>query len=119
METRPIKGTVPRGKSEEENIKMRERLLNSAKEQAELLMITDLMRNDLGRISLAGSVKADAICHVEAYANVFHMLSIIRSKALSEKHPVDLIRACFPGGSVTGCPKLRSNGSHIGFGEKA
>jgi para-aminobenzoate synthetase component 1 len=108
LETRPIKGTVPRGKSAEEDLTNRNRLLNSEKERAELLMITDLMRNDLGKISAPGSVVTEKIWACEAYTNVFHLLSIISSKALPNHHPLDLLRSCFPGGSITGCPKLRA-----------
>jgi para-aminobenzoate synthetase component 1 len=108
LETRPIKGTMPRGKTAEEDQLLKEHLLSSAKERAELLMITDLMRNDLGKISKAGSVQTLEIWRCEAYANVFHLLSIIRSQVKPEWKPLDIVRACFPGGSVTGCPKLRA-----------
>ena len=70
-------------------------------------MICDLMRNDLGKISEVGSVVTEKIWTTEAYSNVFHRLSIIRSQAL-DWHPLDLIQASFPGGSITGCPKLRA-----------
>ncbi len=99
LETRPIKGTAPRN----ENPQV---LLSSEKERAELLMITDLMRNDLGKVSLPGSVKTKEIARCEAYTNVFHLLSIIESR--SSMDPVPLIRQLFPGGSITGCPKLRA-----------
>ena len=108
LETRPIKGTIQRGKTEEEDLINKELLLTSEKERAELLMITDLMRNDLSKVSIPGSVKTEKIWHCEKYANVFHLLSIIRSKAISSIHPVDIIRAIFPGGSITGCPKIRA-----------
>ena len=71
-------------------------------------MITDLMRNDLGKISLAGSVQTVELWRCEAYANVFHMVSIIRSIAKNGLRPLECVRACFPGGSITGCPKLRA-----------
>ncbi len=106
LETRPIKGTMPRGKTAAEDKQNQAALLCSIKEQAELLMITDLMRNDLGKISVPGSVITDQISCCEAYENVFHLLSIIRSEALPHLHPVDIVRSCFPGGSITGCPKL-------------
>jgi len=108
LETRPIKGTAPRHKNQEQDRHNRETLLSSPKEQAELLMITDLMRNDLGKISRTGSVKTKKIWHCEGYANVFHLLSIIESEALPHLHPLDILRAVFPGGSITGCPKLRA-----------
>jgi len=106
LETRPIKGTAPRGSTAEIDQLNKENLLNSPKEKAELLMITDLMRNDLGKVSLPGSVNTEDIWRCEAYANVFHLISIIRSQVLPLQHPLDIIRSCYPGGSITGCPKL-------------
>ena len=108
LETRPIKGTSKRGKTLEEDHQQKEELLTSPKEKAELLMITDLMRNDLSRVSLPGSVKTEKIWHLESYTNVHHMLSIIRSISKENLDPLEIIRACFPGGSITGCPKLRA-----------
>jgi para-aminobenzoate synthetase component I len=108
LETRPIKGTAPRGKTPQEDAENRFGLLNSEKERAELLMITDLMRNDLGRVSLPGSVTTHEIWRCEAYTNVFHQLSVISSRALPHLHPIDIVRQCFPGGSITGCPKMRA-----------
>ncbi len=108
LETRPIKGTMPRGKSEEEDRANRQTLLTSEKENAELLMITDLMRNDLGRVSLPGSVVTRQIAKLEMFPNVFHLLSIIQAEARPHLHPVDLMRSCFPGGSISGCPKIRA-----------
>ena len=108
LETRPIKGTIQRGKTQEEDLKLKERLLTSPKERAELLMITDLMRNDLGKISTTGSVKTLEIWRCEAYTNVFHLISIIRSIAKANLKPLEIVRSCFPGGSITGCPKLRA-----------
>jgi para-aminobenzoate synthetase component I len=106
LETRPIKGTIARGKTIEEDKSQLEQLLNSPKESAELLMITDLMRNDLGKISIPGSVTTPQIRGHESYENVHHLLSIIRSEAIPGLHPIDILRSCFPGGSITGCPKL-------------
>lgn len=108
LETRPIKGTLQRGKTVEEDHLLKSALLASPKEKAELLMITDLMRNDLGKISTVGSVRTDDIWRLEAYTNVFHLVSIIRSIAKKNLSPIELIRSCFPGGSITGCPKLRA-----------
>lgn len=105
LETRPIKGTAPRGHSHEEDILLSNGLIHSEKEQAELLMITDLSRNDLGKISLPGSVKVDKLLQIETYSNVFHLVSQISSQAKPHLHPVELLRAVFPGGSITGCPK--------------
>lgn len=106
LQSRPIKGTAPRGKTPEEDAFNRRTLLESEKERAELLMITDLMRNDIGKVSLPGSVKTQEIWRCETYANIFHLLSIIEGRCAQS--PVPLIRQLFPGGSITGCPKLRA-----------
>lgn len=108
LETRPIKGTIKRGSTEEEDLRLKESLLASPKERAELLMITDLMRNDLGKISESGSVRTLELWRCEAYTNVFHLISIIQSIAKKGLKPLEIVRDCFPGGSVTGCPKLRA-----------
>lgn len=107
LETRPIKGTARRGNNVKEDKICRDYLLNSEKERAELLMIVDLMRNDLGKVSLPCSVKVLDLVRCETYTNVFHLLAIIESIVNPEKtHPIDILKACFPGGSITGCPKL-------------
>jgi len=108
LETRPIKGTAPRGTNEIEDVQNRQGLLASEKERAELMMITDLMRNDLGIISCPGSVEVPLLCGCESYHNVFHLHSVVRSRALPSKSFLEIIRACFPAGSITGCPKLRA-----------
>jgi para-aminobenzoate synthetase component 1 len=108
LETSPIKGTAARGRSPEEDEALKEELLSSEKDCAELLMITDLMRNDLGSVSLKGSVTVPVLRRCEAYQNVFHLVSLIRSQAKPSLSPLDILRKCFPGGSITGCPKLRS-----------
>lgn len=108
LEVRPIKGTCPRGQNFAEDTLRREALLSCAKNRAELLMITDLMRNDLSRISEPGSVKTHELYRCEAYQNVYHLLSRIEGTLRPEVSSVDAIRACFPGGSITGCPKLRA-----------
>jgi para-aminobenzoate synthetase component 1 len=108
LETRPIKGTIPRGRNGDEDAENREKLLTSTKERAELLMITDLMRNDLGKVSETGSVVVPDLYRCEAYTNVFHLLSIIQSEADGRHSSLDIIRSSFPGGSITGCPKLRA-----------
>lgn len=107
LETRPIKGTLQRGENPQEDARLRFSLLNSAKEEAELMMITDLMRNDLGSISQIGSVKCLEKKKILELSNVFHLESTIVSKPLN-KHPIDLIQACYPAGSISGCPKLRA-----------
>ncbi len=106
--TRPIKGTIARGVTPEQDASNRYRLLTSEKDRAELLMIVDLMRNDLGKISLPASVKTEEIWGCEAYDNVFHLVATISSSAIPNLHPLDLVRSCFPGGSITGCPKLKA-----------
>lgn len=108
LETRPIKGTIQRGKNAEEDQSFKKSLLSSSKERAELLMITDLMRNDLGKISSVGSVQVLDLWRCEAYTNVFHLVSIIQSLVKPTLTPLEIIRSCFPGGSITGCPKLRA-----------
>lgn len=108
LETRPIKGTMPRGHSFEEDKKFRQQLLTSEKEKAELLMITDLLRNDLGKICRAGTIHVKELYRSEAYANVFHMLSVIEGGIKKEGSPFSYLRALFPGGSISGCPKLRA-----------
>ncbi len=108
VETRPIKGTRPRGKTPEEDLHFREDLTNSKKDDAELSMIVDLLRNDIGKVCSAGSVKVREHKRVEAYENVLHNVSIIDGILDKDRDVVDLIRATFPGGSITGCPKIRS-----------
>lgn len=106
LETCPIKGTVPRGKNPAEDRNNLATLLTSEKEIGELLMITDLSRNDLSKISIPGSVQVKELFRSETFANVHHLLSVVQSRSKLDLHPIDLIRNCFPGGSITGCPKL-------------
>jgi para-aminobenzoate synthetase component I len=108
VETRPIKGTRPRGKTQEQDEKFRNELLNSRKDDAELSMIVDLLRNDIGKVCKAGSVNVKEHRRLEAYENVYHLISIVRGTLDENIDAVDLIRAAFPGGSITGCPKIRS-----------
>jgi len=108
VETRPIKGTRPRGKTPEEDLQNRNDLANSPKDDAELSMIVDLLRNDIGKVCSAGSVKVREHKRIEAYKNVFHNVSIIDGFLDDDKSAVDLIHATFPGGSITGCPKIRA-----------
>lgn len=108
VETRPIKGTRPRGKDPAEDRRLAEELKNSPKDDAELSMIVDLMRNDLGRVCAAGTVAVAEHKRLEAYPNVFHLVSVVRGLLAAGKDAVDLIRATFPGGSVTGCPRIRA-----------
>lgn len=108
IETRPIKGTRPRGKTAEEDIKNKEELLNSEKDKAELLMIVDLERNDLGRISKTGTVKVTELFHLEEYATVYHLVSTVIGEMKDGTDIIDVLKATFPGGSITGAPKIRA-----------
>ena len=108
VETRPIKGTRPRRSEPAADRAMRSELLTSAKDDAELSMIVDLLRNDLGRICQGGSVRVTRHKALEAYANVYHLVSVVEGALEPDRDAVDLIRAVFPGGSITGCPKIRA-----------
>ncbi|MBU4185539.1 MAG: aminodeoxychorismate synthase component I [Proteobacteria bacterium] len=108
LETRPIKGTIPRGENLDEDKKRGLELKNSGKNDAELSMIVDLLRNDLGKICEAGSVRVAEHKRLEAYKNVFHLVSIVEGILGRDRDAVDIIKATFPGGSITGCPKIRS-----------
>jgi para-aminobenzoate synthetase component 1 len=108
VETRPIKGTAPRYKDEDKDILSRDGLVNSAKDKAELHMIVDLMRNDFSRNCEVGSVKVKTPHRLEKYTNVWHLVAIVEGVLEAGKDYSDLLRGCFPGGSITGCPKVRS-----------
>jgi para-aminobenzoate synthetase component 1 len=108
VETRPIKGTRPRGASPEQDRALRKELAGSAKDDAELSMIVDLLRNDMGKVCSPGSVRVSEHKRLETYQNVYHLVSIVEGELDSDKGSVDLIEACFPGGSITGCPKVRA-----------
>ncbi len=108
IETRPIKGTRPRGKTEEEDKNLGRELLASPKDRAEHIMIVDLERNDLGRVAEYGSVHVPEIQILESYANVHHMVSTVAGKIRPGMSSSDCLRNSFPGGSITGAPKLRS-----------
>lgn len=108
VETRPIKGTRARGATPEQDLALRNELMTSTKDEAELSMIVDLLRNDIGKVCAAQSVRVVEHKRVEAYQNVYHLVSIVVGELDHDKNAVDLIRATFPGGSITGCPKIRS-----------
>ncbi len=108
VETRPIKGTRPRGRNKEEDELNKKELLNSEKDKSELLMIVDLERNDLSKVCKANSIKVTELFKLEQYDTVFHLVSTVIGELEEEESSVSCIKACFPGGSITGTPKIRA-----------
>jgi len=108
IETRPIKGTLPRLADAEADRLQAEKLAHSAKDRAENLMIVDLMRNDIGRVAEPGSVSVPELFVVEPFPAVHHLVSTVRARLPDRLRATDLLRACFPGGSITGAPKIRA-----------
>jgi len=107
LQTRPIAGTRPRGKDDASDLGQTQNLLANPKERAEHIMLIDLERNDLGRVTLPGSLAVDEFMSIETYAHVHHIVSNVRGRVAPETTPGDIIRAVFPGGTITGCPKVR------------
>ena len=108
LETRPIKGTRPRGATPAADAVLRRELAESPKDDAELSMIVDLLRNDLGKVCRPRTVRVQEHKRLEAYQNVYHLVSIVTGQLQPETSAVEILRATFPGGSITGCPKIRA-----------
>lgn len=108
VKVKPMKGTRPRGRTEDEDRALAEELAASVKDKAENLMIVDLMRNDLSRVAIAGTVKVDHPFAIESYPTVHQMVSTVRAQMQPGKGAMDMIRAIFPCGSITGAPKIRA-----------
>ena len=108
VEYRPIAGTRPRGAGEEEDLRLEDEMMRDDKERAEHVMLVDLGRNDVGRVSEFGSVKVDRLMFVERYSHVMHIVSSIEGKLRPDLTAVDALRACFPAGTLSGAPKVRA-----------
>jgi para-aminobenzoate synthetase component 1 len=108
VETRPMKGTRPRRRSAAEDEALARELQDSVKDKAENVMIVDLERNDLGKVCRIGTVNVSELCTLEKYATVFQLTSCVEGQLSGSKNRIDLLEACFPGGSITGAPKIRA-----------
>jgi anthranilate synthase component I len=108
LEYRPIAGTHPRGKDEEEDQRLEKQMLGDEKERAEHVMLVDLGRNDLGRVSEYGSVRVRDLMYVERYSHVMHIVSSLEGSLRPELHALDALAACFPAGTLSGAPKVRA-----------
>jgi anthranilate synthase component 1 len=107
VQTRPIAGTRPRGESQDQDLALSRELIDNVKERAEHIMLIDLERNDLGRVCQPGTVEVNELMVIESYAHVHHIVSNVRGRLRSDAGPVDVMKAIFPGGTITGCPKVR------------
>jgi len=107
-ETRPIAGTRPRGRNAEEDADLEMALVSDPKENAEHLMLVDLSRNDLGRVSRSGSVEVSNYCRVERYSHVMHLVTDVSGTMRDDQSPIDVFLSCFPAGTVSGAPKIRA-----------
>ncbi|WP_457624747.1 anthranilate synthase component I [Persephonella sp.] len=106
--TKPIAGTRPRGKTEEEDRQLAQELLQDEKERAEHLMLVDLARNDVGKVAKSGSVKVDRFMYIEHYSHVMHIVSDVSGRLKDELHSLDVLKSVFPVGTVSGAPKVRA-----------
>jgi len=107
-QTHPIAGTRPRGKSDEEDVRLAEELKRNEKERSEHVMLVDLGRNDLGRVSQFGTVRVPQFMGLEKYSHVMHLVSIVEGKLADDQDRLDALVACFPAGTVSGAPKVRA-----------
>jgi anthranilate synthase component 1 len=108
IETRPIAGTRPRGKTPKEDKELEINLLSDEKEKAEHIMLVDLARNDVGRVAQYGSVKVDSLMRIERYSHVMHIVSDVSGILREDKDVLDVLKATFPAGTVSGAPKVRA-----------
>jgi anthranilate synthase component 1 len=106
--TRPLAGTRPRGKTPEEDLRLEKELHNDEKERAEHIMLVDLGRNDIGRVSQPGTVAVSELMNVERYSHVMHLVTHVQGKLQPDMNAFDALRACFPAGTVSGAPKVRA-----------
>jgi len=107
IDTRPIAGTRPRASNEDADQLLSDELIAHPKERAEHIMLLDLERNDLGRVCIPGSIKVDELMTIESYQHVHHIVSNVTGECHADTNPVEVIKAVFPGGTITGCPKVR------------